>query len=84
MESGSHIPDVGGMISSEREEVEFQRIKVGRQGTGVEVWMKNIETNMLTVVQRRIKEAHANYYAERVQRKDWVLAHIGQAVAAIA
>ena len=39
---------------------------------------------MQYIVQRRVKEAHSNYYAEKVQRKDWVLNHIGQAVASIA
>lgn len=65
------------MISAEREEVEFTRIKLGRAGMTVEVWMKQIEINMQNIVQRRVKEAHSNYYAEKVQRKDWVLNHIG-------
>ena len=84
MESGGTIPDIGGMISSEREEVEFPRIKVSRAGAGVEVWMKQIEGAMQTVIARRIKEAHTNYYTEKIQRKEWVLAHIGQAVAVVA
>ncbi len=46
IESGGPIPDIGGMISGEREEVEFPRIKMGRQGQGVEQWMKQIETSM--------------------------------------
>ncbi len=50
LESGGTVPDIGGMISSEREEVEFGRIKVGRAGTGVEQWMKQIETSMLFIV----------------------------------
>lgn len=60
------------------------RIKVGRAGNGVESWMKQIETSMQTIVHKKIKEAHTNYYTEKVQRKDWVLNHIGQAIAAIA
>lgn len=41
VDSGSSVPDIGGMISGEREEVEFPtKIKVSRTGTGVEVWMK--------------------------------------------
>ena len=66
LEGGGNAPDIGGMISSEREEVEFPRIKVGRGGTGVEFWMKQIETSMQTIVQKKIKEAHANYYGEKV------------------
>lgn len=34
---GGH--DIGGMISGEKEEVEFSKIKVGR-ASGVEQWMK--------------------------------------------
>jgi hypothetical protein len=49
-DNGTNVPDIGGMISSEREEVEFSRIKVGRGGTGVEVWMKQIETAMQVVL----------------------------------
>jgi len=49
-DNGTNVPDIGGMISSEREEVEFTRIKVGRGGTGVEVWMKQIETAMQIVL----------------------------------
>lgn len=84
MDSGGIIPDIGGMISNEREEVEFPRIKLSRAGVGVEVWMKQIEGSMQTVIARRIKEAFTNYYTDKVQRKDWVLAHIGQAVAVVA
>lgn len=32
---------------------------------------------MQTIVQRKIKEAHNNYYTEKLQRKDWVTMHIG-------
>jgi hypothetical protein len=39
--------------------------------------MNQIETAMQGIIQRKIKEAQANYYAEKVQRKDWVLNHIG-------
>ena len=39
-------PDIIGMVSSEREEVEFQKIKMGRSGTGVETWMTQIEESM--------------------------------------
>jgi hypothetical protein len=46
IDSGGNVPDIGGMISGEREEVEFARIKVGRAGTGVEVWMNQIENAM--------------------------------------
>jgi hydrogenase maturation factor len=83
-DSGGNVPDIGGMISSEREEVEFiQRIKVSRGGIGVEVWMKQIESDMQKIIVRKIKEAFANYYVENVQRKDWVLSHIGQAIAVV-
>jgi hypothetical protein len=46
IESGGPVPDIGGMISGECEEVEFPRIKMGRQGQGFEQWMKQIETSM--------------------------------------
>ena len=54
------------MISGEREEVEFPRIKVGRQGQGVETWMKQVESSMQAIISKRIKEAHANYYGEKI------------------
>lgn len=84
VDSGSNIPDISGMVSGEGEAVEFPRIKVSRAGTGVEVWLKQVETTMQVAVQRRVKEAHHHFYQEKVQRKDWVLMHIGQAVAAVA
>jgi hypothetical protein len=51
LDSGGSLPDIGGMVSGEKEEVEFiQRIKVSRAGTGVEVWMKQVETSMQAVI----------------------------------
>jgi hypothetical protein len=46
IDSGSSTPDINGMISSEREEVEFGRIKLSGASQGVEKWMKQIENNM--------------------------------------
>ena len=78
IESGGPIPDIDGMISSEREEVEFiSRIKVGRAGQGVEWWMNQIESSMQAILMRKIKEAFGNYYDPKVSRKEWVLSHIG-------
>jgi dynein heavy chain len=77
VDSGSNVPDIAGMVSGEGETVEFSRIKVSRAGTGVEVWLKQVESNMQFVVARRVKEAHNHFYQEKVQRRDWVLAHIG-------
>jgi hypothetical protein len=45
--------------------------------------MKQIETNMQSSLVRKIKDSYANYYANKVQRKDWVLSHIGQAIASV-
>lgn len=84
IESGGNIPDIGGMVSGEREEVEFPRIKVGRPGQGVEQWMNQIESSMQSILLRKIKEAHINYYDAKVSRKEWVLGHIGQAIATVA
>ena len=39
------VPDIGGMISGEKEEVEFTKIRPGRTA-GVEGWMGQVETNM--------------------------------------
>jgi hypothetical protein len=49
------------------------RVKV--RNAGVETWMKNIETSMKQIVQKKIKEAYAVYY--NFDRKEWVLNHIG-------
>jgi hypothetical protein len=54
------------MISSEREEVEFSRIKVSGGSIGVEKWMKMIETNMQSSLVRKIKDCYTNYYANKV------------------
>ena len=71
------------MISGEKEEVEFQKIKVGR-ASGVEQWMKQVEINMAQILQRRIKEAHTGCSNPKFERKEWVLNHIGQAVSTVA
>jgi Dynein heavy chain, N-terminal region 2 len=85
IESGGPMPDIQGMISGEREEVEFiQRIKLGRVGQGVEWWMGQIETSMQGILTRKVKEGHIAYYDNKVQRKDWVLNHIGQTIATVA
>ena len=39
---------------------------------------------MQGILTRRIKEAHVAYYDAKVNRKDWVLSHIGQAIASVA
>ena len=46
------------MISSEREEVEFNRIKLSGGSMGVEKWMHSIETNMQSSPVRKIKDAY--------------------------
>jgi dynein heavy chain, axonemal len=79
-----NMPDITGMISGEREEVKFNKNIAIRNGTGVELWMGSIQESMITIVQRKVKEAHQDYYDAKVQRKDWVLSHIGQAVATVA
>ena len=66
IESGGSTPDINGMISSEREEVEFSRIKVSGGSIGVEKWMKMIETNMQSSLVRKIKDCYTNYYANKV------------------
>ena len=38
---------------------------------------------MQNILAKRIKEAQSNYYSEKVERKEWVLNHIGQAVATV-
>lgn len=45
----NNTPDIAGMRSGEGEEVEFtQKVKV--RNSGVEVWMKSLETAMITVL----------------------------------
>lgn len=83
IDSGSNTPDVNGMISSEREEVEFARIKLSGASQSVEKWMKQIETNMQLCLVKKMKDAYSNYNTDKVQRKDWVLSHIGQAIACV-
>jgi hydrogenase maturation factor len=39
---------------------------------------------MVYFVQKKIKDAHTDYYGAKVNRKDWVLAHVGQAIASVA
>jgi hydrogenase maturation factor len=46
--------------------------------------MGQIENSMQVILARRIKEAHVSYYDAKVNRKDWVLNHIGQAIATVA
>lgn len=46
IDGGGNSPDIAGVISGEKEEMDFQlsRIKVGRSGTGVEGWLKALES----------------------------------------
>lgn len=44
--------------------------------------MKNVEGSMQQILLKKVKEALNNYY--NVERKEWVLNHIGQAVATVA
>ena len=46
--------------------------------------MNQIEYSMLSILVRKIKEAHINYYDAKVSRKEWVLGQILQAIAAVA
>jgi hypothetical protein len=39
--------------------------------------MNQIESSMQSILVRKIKEAHINYYDAKVSRKEWVLGHIG-------
>lgn len=50
---------------------------------GVEVWMKNLEQNMASAVSKKIKDAQSSYYYGNIERKEWVLLQIGQAVATV-
>ena len=69
------------MFSKEKESVELSKpVKTGR--TAVETWLLNLSEEMKTTVYRKLKEGQNTYTDEG--RKDWVLAHPGQVVAAVA
>ncbi len=80
----SDLNDIYGIKSIENEGIRFTRVLKIR-GQGVEVWMKTLEELMITVVQRRIKEAFGKYYEESHEndRKVWVLSFTSQAVAVV-
>lgn len=46
--------------------------------------MNAVESAMKQSIQKKIKEAQSNYYYGNIERKEWVLNHIGQAVATVA
>jgi dynein heavy chain len=68
------------MFSKEKESVELSKpVKTRAQ---VEAWLFNLAEEMKTTVYRRLKEGQKSYTDDG--RKDWVLQHPGQVVAAIA
>jgi len=75
------LTDIHGMKSLQNEKVKFSRaIKArGGHGYGVEVWMKQLEEQMVQVIKKKIKDAHVKYYSdtsEQNDRKSWVLSHL--------
>ena len=85
VDGAPNLPDISGVVSGEREEMDFQltRIRIAKTGNGVEGWLKALEQTTQTQVFKRIKEAYASHNLEKTQRKDWVLQHIGQAIASV-
>jgi dynein heavy chain len=74
VDSGGGAFDIAGMISGEKEVVDFGKsIKI--RSLGVEQWLKNVEDSMRGTLQKKIKDAAVNYL--NVDRKDWVLGHCG-------
>lgn len=68
------------MFSKEKECVELS--KPVKTRAAVETWLLNLSEEMKTTVYRKLKEGQKAYTDEG--RKDWVLAHPGQVVAAVA
>jgi hypothetical protein len=69
------VPDIVGIRSGEGEEVELGRIKL--RNNGVEVWMKSIESDMQKMILKKIKDSYSNFLYGNIERKEWVLNHIG-------
>lgn len=75
------LTDIHGMKSLQNEKVKFSKaIKArGGHGYGVEVWMKQLEEQMVQVIKKKVKDAHVKYYSdisEQNDRKSWVLSHL--------
>jgi dynein heavy chain, axonemal len=68
------------MFSKEKEAVELS--KPIKTRAAVEVWLLNLSEEMKSTVYKKLKEGQKVYTDEG--RKDWVLQHPGQVVAAVA
>jgi hypothetical protein len=68
------------MFSKEKECVELS--KPVKTRAAVETWLLNLSEEMKTTVYRKVKEGQKAYTDDT--RKDWVLQHPGQVVAAVA
>jgi dynein heavy chain len=71
---------IAGMISSEKEKVPFNKMVKVKPGMGVEVWLNDLEKNMIDAMVKFIKEGYRDWQAKMDQgilRKVWVMEHFG-------
>ena len=75
---------VYGMISAEKEEVDFLKdidVNEGERKGNVEIWMLDIEREMINCLKKLAKDSLASY--PTTKRTEWSVSYPGQIVLAI-
>ena len=70
-------------MSNEKEELKLKTVIKIKKDRTAEVWMKELEVNMMESVARKLRRCKEKLFNDGMPRKDWVMKNKGQSIATI-